>query len=263
MDVKYLEKLEYYKIIEMLSNNCCTYKGKELANSLIPINQKSVVRELLQETYEAVNLSYRNSIPYFYEIAEVTLELKKIESATTLSAKSLLNLANIFKLSQELKDYLNKDFLNLDDYPILTQLFSGLYSNKNVTDKIFNCIIDENTIDDKASKTLQSIRKQKRKLEQDIRSKLNDMLHSSKYSKYIQESIVTIRNSRFVIPVKEEARSQIKGFVHDVSNAGATVFIEPVAVFEMNNELNKLSSEEEIEIEKILQMLSRSIFSLF
>lgn len=167
-----------------------------------------------------------------------------------------MNLATIFKLSQELKDYFNKDFLDVSEYPILSNLFLKLYANKSVTNKIFACILDENTIDDKASKTLQSIRKQERKLEQDIRTKLNDMIHSSSYSKYIQENIVTIRNGRFVIPIKEEYRLQIKGFVHDISNAGSTVFIEPISVFEMNNELNSLKREEELEIEKILQELT-------
>ena len=88
------------------------------------------------------------------------------------------------------------------------------------------------------------------------RSRLNEIIHSSKYAKYVQENVVTIRNDRFVIPIKEEYRSQIKGFVHDVSNAGSTLFIEPISVFEMNNEINQLKLEEEIEIEKILQELS-------
>lgn len=199
-------------------------------------------------------------MPSFYEIDDITIELKKLESNISLSAKSLLHLAHIFHLSQELKDYFNKDFLDLSEYPILADLFSKLYANKSITDRILACILDEDTIDDKASKTLQSIRKQERKLEQDIRAKLNDMLHSSTYSKYIQESIVTIRNNRFVIPIKEEYRSQIKGFIHDISNAGSTVFIEPISVFEMNNELNSLKREEELEIERILQELSQLFF---
>lgn len=209
---------------------------------------------------EAVNLSYRNSTPSFYEIDDIAIELKKLESNTSLSANSLLNLAYIFKLSQELKDYFNKDFLDLSEYPILADLFSKLYTNKNITDKILSCILDENTIDDKASKTLQSLRKKQKKCEQDIRTKLTDMLHSSTYSKYIQENVVTIRNDRFVIPVKEEYRSQIKGFIHDISNAGSTVFIEPISVFEMNNELNSLKNEEELEIEKILQELTKLFY---
>ena len=256
MENNYLEKLEFYKITQMLSNFCSTYKGKELAMQLLPSTQKEKVQKLLQETSEAVNLAYRNSFPSFYEIADITVELKTLESNASLTTKSLLNLALIFKLSQELKEYFSKDFLDLSEYPLLASLFSELYANKSITDRIYQCILDENTIDDKASKTLQSLRRQKRKFEQDIRSKLNDMIHSSSYSKYIQENIVTIRNNRFVIPVKEEARLQIKGFIHDVSNAGSTVFIEPISVFEMNNELNRLTKEEDLEIEKILQELT-------
>ncbi|MCI8471040.1 MAG: endonuclease MutS2 [Clostridia bacterium] len=252
----YLEKLEFYKVLKMVSNFCVTKQGNELALNLLPSNQKNKVEQLLQETNEAVNLSYRNSTPSFIEIADITIALKKLESNNSLSAKSLLNLAYIFRLSQDLKDYFNQDFLDSSQYPILADLFSRLYANKSITDKIFSCILDENTIDDKASKTLQSIRKQKRNLEQDIRAKLNDLIHSSTYSKYIQENIVTIRNDRFVIPIKEEYRSQIKGFIHDISNAGSTVFIEPISIFEMNNELNNLKGQEEIEIEKILQELT-------
>ncbi len=256
----YLEKLEFNKILDKLTNFCATTQGKELAFNLKPSNQISIIENLLQETREAVNLSYRNGYPSFYAISDITIELKKLESNSPLSAKSLLNLAHIFKLSQDLKDYFDKDFLDLSEYPILSDLFFNLYTNKSVVDRIFTCLLDENTIDDRASKSLLIIRKQKRKLEQDIRSKLNDMIHSSTYSKYIQENIITLRNERFVIPVKEEYRSQIKGFVHDISNAGSTVFVEPISIFEMNNDLNHLEKEEELEIEKILQELSSLFF---
>lgn len=253
----YLKKLEYTKILEMLSNYCSTTQGKELSIQLLPKHQKEAVTKLLAETAEAVNLSYRIGFPPFFKIADsLTIELKKLESNGSLSAKSLLNLAYILKLAQDLKDYLAKAFLELSEYPILSDLFSKLYSNKNLTEKIFRFIVDENTIDDRASKTLHHIRNEKRKLEQDIRAKLNDMLHSSTYAKYVQESLVTIRNERFVIPIKEEYRSQMKGFIHDISNAGSTVFIEPISVFEKNNELNRLKKEEELEIQKILQELT-------
>ncbi len=252
----YLEKLEFNKILERLASFCITNQGKSLAFDLKPSNHINEVESLLQETQEAVNLSYRNGCPSFYEIADITITLKKLESNSPLSAKSLRNLALIFKLSQELKDYFDKDFLDDSEYSILSNLFLNLYTNRSVSDKVLSCLFDENTIDDKASKTLYTIRKQKRKLEQDIRSKLNAMIHSSTYAKYMQENIVTIRNERFVIPVKEEYRSQIKGFVHDLSHAGSTVFIEPISVFEMNNELNRLEKEEALEIEKILQELT-------
>lgn len=251
-----LEKLEFNRILEILSNYCITYMGKNLVNNLQPSSSVQVVQDLLDETFEAVNLIDRNSTPNFYEIENIDVELKHLESNNPLSCKSLLNLKNIFKSSQELKDYFSKDFLDISEYPILSDMFNHLYSNKDIIQKISSCILDENTIDDKASSNLQTIRRKQRTLEQDIRNQLNNMIHSSKYSKYIQEGIITIRNDRFVIPIKEEYRSQIKGFIHDISNAGSTVFIEPIAVFEMNNELSKLKIDEEIEIQKILASLT-------
>ena len=255
-----LEKLEFNRILEILSNYCITYMGKNLVNNLQPSNSVQVVQDLLYETFEAVNLIYRNSAPNFYEIENIDVELKHLESNNPLSCKSLLNLKNLFKLSQELKEYFSKDFLDISEYPILSDMFNHLYSNKDIIQRISSCILDENTIDDKASPNLQTIRKKQRKLEQDIREQLNKMIHSSSYSKYIQENIITFRNNRFVIPVKEEYRSQIKGLIHDVSNAGSTVFIEPISVFEMNNELSRLKVDEEIEIEKILSTLTSLFF---
>lgn len=256
MNNNYLEKLEFNKIKEILSTFSCTYIGKEYCANLFPTNIKEDVKYSLKETQEAVNLISRNSCPSFYEIADISINLKNLESNNTLSIKSLLELSTILKLANELKEYFNKDFIENNDYPILCNLFIDLYSNKNIIEKINLCIIDENTIDDKASKSLSSIRKKQKNLEQDIRNKLSQMIHSSTYSKFIQDSLVTIRNDRFVIPVKEEYRSQIKGFVHDISNAGSTVFIEPISIFEMNNELNQLKIDENIEIEKILKDLS-------
>lgn len=260
MNINYLNKLEFNKILQILSTFCCTYVGKNLALNLQVSNDKNLVQNMLAETEEAVNLVYRNSTPSFYDISDIKIYLKSLESYMSLSAKALLDLANIFKLSENLKDYFNKDFIDINEYPKLNILFSELYSNKSIQDKIFSCIIDENTIDDKASSELDKIRKRKRHIEQDIRSKLNSMIHSSNFSKYLQENLITIRNDRFVIPIKEEYRSQVKGFVHDVSNAGSTLFIEPIVIFEMNNELNQLRSEEEIEIEKILQNLTKLFF---
>ena len=253
---KYLEKLEYNKIIDILSSFCITYVGKDICYNLMPQSSKNVVEQMLAETKEAVNLIYRNSTPSFFEISNIDISIKSLESSSTLSAKSILDLANIFRLCLDLKNYFDKDFITSSDFPILSDLFDLLYTNKNVINIVFACIIDENTIDDNASTNLRSIRKKQRNLEQDIRSRLNDFIHSSKYSKYIQEPIITIRNDRFVIPVKEEYRSQVKGFIHDMSNAGSTVFIEPISIFELNNEINNLKIEEEIEIEKILQYLS-------
>ena len=247
-----LQKLEFNKILDILQSYCLTNMGKDMAYSLLPKNTKQEVAQLLAETDEAINLIYRNSTPAFSNIEPIDITLKNLENGATLSCKSILNLCLIFKLSHNLKEYFNKDFLNTEDYPILSNLFNNLYSNKSIIDVVNASILDEHTISDSASSVLSDIRRKQRKLEQDIRSKLNSMLHS----KYVQESIITVRNDRFVIPVKEEYRSSVKGFVHDISNAGSTVFIEPIAVFEMNNELNKLKMEEELEIERVLQKLS-------
>lgn len=256
MNKNYLEKLEFDKILNILSSFCVTNLGKNMALELLPSNNVDVVKKSLLETSQALNLIYRISEPNFIEIADISLELKALKSNSSLSIKSLLNLTNIFKLSNELKNYFDKDFIDISSYQILSDIFSMLYSNQSIIESINYCIVDEFTIDDRASKNLQLIRKQKRKIEQDIRSKLNQMIHSSSYSKYVQENIVTIRNDRFVIPIKEEYRSKIKGFVHDVSNVGSTLFIEPISVFNLNNELNELKATEEIEIEKILHELS-------
>ena len=256
MNKNTLGKLEFNKIKEKLSQYCVTYLGKKRISELEPENKKEEVQERLNQTQEAINLIYQNSTPPLYEIADITIHTKLLEQGTFLNPKQLLELGTILKLAQELRVYFDKDFIDNEKYPILSNLFDNLYSNKNIVDTIFTNIIDENTIDDRASSVLKSIRRNQRKLEQDIRASLTEMIHSSKYSKYIQENVLTIRNDRFVIPIKEEYRTQIKGFVHDISNAGSTLFIEPISVFDMNNQIAELKIKEEIEIEKILQNLS-------
>ncbi len=260
MNKTYLNKLEYNQILQKLTTYCHTYIGKNISQNLLPSNQKETVANTLAETSEAVNLIERNSTPPISEIDDIGVYLKLLESSSTISAKALLSIVNILEMSEELTEYFSS-FLNTDDFPYLNGYFSELYTNHSIIDKIKKCIIDENTIADNSSVTLANIRRRERRLEQDIKSKLNTILHSSSYSKYIQENVVTIRNDRYVIPVKQEYRSYVKGFVHDMSSSGSTVFIEPLAVFEYNNELNNLKIDESAEIEKILYNLSSMLFS--
>lgn len=260
MNQTYLNKLEYNQILQKLTTYCHTYIGKKLVTNLQPSNQKEVVSNALAETNEAVSLIERNSTPPISEIDDIGVYLKLLESSSAISAKALLSVVNILEMSDELIEYFSC-FINTNDFPHLNGYFSELYTNRSIIDKIKKSIIDENTIADNSSNTLASIRRRERKLEQDIKSKLNTILHSSSYSKYIQENVVTIRNDRYVIPVKQEYRSYIKGFVHDMSSSGSTVFIEPLAVFEFNNELNNLKIDENAEIEKILYNLSSMLFS--
>lgn len=256
MNTHYLSKLEFHKVLENLSLHCSTYLGKELALNLPIYNDINIVKQKLSETEEAVNLIYKNSVPSFYDIQNIDIYLINLESSQSLTIKGLLDLNTIFICARDLKNYFSKDYIDKHDFPHLENLFSELYTNEGVISQISTSIIDENTIDDKASLELQRIRKKIRNLEQEIRSKLNSMIHSTSFSKYIQENVVTIRNDRFVIPIKEEYRQQVKGFVHDISNAGSTLFIEPISIFELNNEINQLRLEEEIELEKILQQLT-------
>ncbi len=153
-----------------------------------------------------------------------------------------------------------QDGIELSGFSHIEPYFSCLYTNpdlqKNISDKIF----DENTLVDNASPKLASLRKNRKGLETSIKDKLNSYIHSSSYSKYIMEPIVTIRNNRYVIPVKEEYRDNIKGFIHDTSSSGSTLYIEPTAIFEMNNQINHIKMEEDIEVQKILQTLSTCLF---
>lgn len=255
-----LKKLEFDKILENISNYCKTYIGKKYAEELRPSQDKAEVQKTLAETSQGVILMQRNSTPPLGEIADITVYIKTLEGCGSLSIKALLELQNILQMSAELKEYLSKDFLTTSDFSAIEPYFAELYVNPSIVATFAKSIVDEDTIADTASSKLQDIRRRERKIEQDIRSKLNTILHSSTYSKYMRENLVTIRNGRFVIPVKEEYRSCVKGFVHDMSSSGSTVFIEPLAVFDFNNELSNLHIEEELEIERILQNLSGLLF---
>ena len=260
--MNYLEKLEYKKILQILSNYCTTTTAKEKAQNLLPSQNKKEVETMLQETSEAVNIIYRCSTPQkiSFQDKQIQEAIKNLESYGVLSLKLLLELTKVLKNAEQWKKYFYQDFINTSEYPILDNIFSKLYTNSGIVEKISKSIIDENTLEDTASKNLSSIRRKQRNLEQDIKQKLNEMIHSSQYAKYIQESLVTIRNDRYVIPVKEEYRTQIKGFIHDVSSTGSTIFIEPIAVFELNNEISHLKIEESIEIEKIMQELTKLFY---
>ena len=255
-----LKKLEFDKILENVKKYCKTYIGKKYVAELRPSQAQKEVQHILNETSQGVILIQRNSTPPLGEIADITVYLKALEGCGTLSIKALLEIQNILQMSASLKDYFAKDYLETSDFSAIEQYFLDLYVNPSIVSTFAKSIIDEDTIADTASSKLQDIRRRERKIEQDIRSKLNSILHSSTYSKYMRENLVTIRNGRFVIPVKEEYRSSVKGFVHDMSSSGSTVFIEPIAVFDLNNELSNLHIEEELEIERILQNLSGLLY---
>lgn len=257
----YLNKLEYDKILTLLSANSKTYLGKELCLDLKPTTSKDKVITLLKETDEACVISLRKGNLPISDFEDISIPIKNLKSNISLSSKALLDTANILRLSRDLKEYFYKDEdFDLSNFSILDSYFCRLYSNKTIEDKIFSCIIDENTIADDASTVLANLRRNRRKLENQIEDTLNKIIHSN--SRAIMDPIVTIRNDRYVIPVKEDFKGQIKGFVHDVSASGSTIFVEPMAVFELNNSISNIKVEEAIEIEKILATLSSLLFDL-
>ena len=253
-----LNKLEYNEILKKLEFFCKTYLGKNLCKTLTPNFIFEQVDILLNETKQTDILLHQKGMPPFYEIDQLEQYIKVLESNQTLSIKGLLNLAMLLKMCRELKEYFYSGLPN--SYEYLEKYFSFLYSNPSIEKNIFNKIIDENTVADNASNKLSSLRRNKKGYEQEIKDKLNGFIHSSTYAKYIMEPIVTIRNNRYVIPVKEEYRSYIKGFIHDTSSSGSTLYIEPTSIFELNNKINHIKIEEELEIEKILHILSSSLY---
>ena len=175
--MEYLEKLEYNKILEKLASYCHLEASKKEALELKPYIEIHEIRKRLEETTEAVNLIYRCSTPPAIEFEENEEEIKIIKTEGILSLKSIINLTKILKISEILKKYINQDFLNLEEYQNLAPIFNELYTNKGIIEKVKNSVIDEYTLDDKASKQLQNIRKKQKNIEQEIRQKLNSMIH--------------------------------------------------------------------------------------
>ncbi len=256
-----LHKLEYNQIQKQLETYCKTYLGKLLCQKLTPSFTFEEVQQALFLTSEANSLLFQKGLPPLAELNPIEQYIKPLESSQTLSSKALFDLAKFLKLSYELRKFFYGDEqFNISNFPLLDHYFSAIYANPSIEKNIFEKILDENTIADNASSKLASLRKNRKNLEQGIKEKLNSFIYSSSYSKYIMDPIVTIRNNRYVIPVKEEYKDQIKGFIHDTSSSGSTLYIEPTSVFEMNNQVNHIKMEEELEIEKILQILSSSLF---
>lgn len=256
MQTTYLEKLEFNKIKNTLSSYAQTNNGKKMCLDLYPSSNKEKVQKALDETTEAVALIYRKGNLPLETIGDISTYILNLKNQNFLSSKALLELATLLKTSKILKNYYFEKELNQTDS--LTNYFDHLYTNPSIEEKIFSAIIDENTFDDRASNALYKIRQQMRNTKKEIKNKLQSLLNS----KYLQEPIVTIRQDRFVVPVKSEYQTEIKGFIHDTSSTGSTVFVEPISVFDLNNQLSELKNQENIEIEKILQILSSLFFDI-
>ena len=249
MKPKYLKALELDKILEMLAQETCCESARNLALSIEPETDVDEVIRSLKRTDDAFNLTLRFGTPSFIGLVDPTPRLKVAMAGGTLSPRDLLNIGAVLRQSRSLSQWAHQ--FEDEENSISEDLFS-LYLNNTLEREISSAIISDDEIDDNASAELASIRRKIRQTELKARDRMEKIIHSSTYQKYLQDSLITMRDGRFVVPVKAEYRGEIEGLVHDTSASGSTYFIEPIGVVEANNEIRVLQAKEKDEIERIL-----------
>lgn len=260
MDNKSFKVLEFDKIIEILKTKASSSLGLHKIEKLEPSSDFEEVQYRLQETTEAQSILIKRGHVNLGGIHDVLDKVKRAEIGASLDPGSLLMVADTLRAARVLSNSLSGDGEEEDfNYPIIQSLATSLYIHREIEDAVYNAIVSEIEIADSASHTLRDIRRKIVQKNQSIRSKLNTIISSATYQKYLQDSIISMRGDRFVVPVKAEYRSVVAGIVHDQSSSGATLFIEPMSIVEMNNELRKLKLDEQEEIERILAELSKMI----
>lgn len=275
MDKQFYNVLELDKIIEQLKVKASSELGKSIIENLEPFSSYGEVEMALKETTEAQSILIKRGHIPIQGIHNIIDKVKRADIGATIDAKSLLQIADTMRTTRILSNILSGDIKvetfgnaetaieeeqdDIDKYPIIQSLARSLYIHKDLEEEIFNAIVSEIEISDSASSDLRSIRRRIIQKNQSIRSKLNSIISSTTYQKYLQDSIISMRGDRFVVPVKAEYRSMVSGIIHDQSSSGATLFIEPMSIVEMNNDLRQLKLEEAEEIERILAELSAMV----
>jgi len=248
--------LEFDKIIERLSDFAETSNGKKEAMRLQLSYDTEGVEFKQKQTAEALSIIIEKGTPPLGGVADIKEYVKRGSVGGIISLKGLLSCADTLRAARLIKNYVLLNNKEERSFEILEKLCSSIYSNKETEDRIFAVIISEEEIADDASPELKRIRREIQIKQNSIKNKINQIVGSSAMQKYLQENIVTMRNDRYVIPVRKEYRSMVKGIIHDQSSTGSTLFIEPMAIVEMTNEISDLKSEEKKEIERILLELS-------
>lgn len=250
---KHLKAIEFDKILEKLAEHTSFDDARQLALSLEPSGGLFEVNTLLAETSDAHSLSGRFGSPAFGSIHNMNSSLRRAEAGAVLTPLELLRIASLLRTIRTVSEWRNRS----DSVETSLDIrFNALMPNKYLETKISSAILSEEEIADNASPALSAIRKKIAAASAKIRERLDKIIHSSSMQKYLQDSIVTMRGGRFVIPVKAEFRANVPGLVHDTSSSGSTVFIEPMSVVEANNDIRVLTSKEQAEIERILAELS-------
>lgn len=253
MEKRVLKTLEYDKILAMLKERASCCISRELVDTMEPSGDFDTVERELKLTAEAETLFYKTGRSPVDDFPDMRHCLERMHAALFLSTGELLGIASCLKAARIAKDILANE---VGEESYLYNLAGLLITHRSAEEEINRCIINEDEIFDGASPALARIRRAMRLANEKVREKLNSMIRSTAYQKYLQEPIITIRNGRFVIPVKQEYRQQVPGLIHDQSSSGATLFIEPSAVVELGNEYKKLLAEEANEIERILTELT-------
>ena len=253
---KHCKTLELDKVLALLSDEVSLTDTKELALSLRPSFDYNEVLFLNQQTEDAFMLSSRFASPSFGRVQNCISPLTRAEMGGLLTMAELLKIGELLRISRTVSDWRENNGAEITT--LLDELFQTLSPNKFLEDKILSAIKSEDEMSDNASVALYNIRTKIRKASQSVREKLDKMIRGGS-SKYLQDAIVTQREGRFVVPVKVEHKGDVPGLVHDTSSSGATLFVEPMAVVEINNEIRVLRSKEKEEIERILYELSADV----
>ncbi|MDO5690486.1 MAG: endonuclease MutS2 [Tissierellia bacterium] len=255
MNERSIRVLEYEKIIKMLANSAQSEIGRKKCMNLKPINTVLEVERLQEQTEEGQRLIIRSGSPPLYGLYDLVEELGFAVKGGVLHPQALLRIADSLRGVRALKKYL--DLKEEDEsFGNISSMISGLYMNQGIEDRIGRAIVSEEEIADDASPELRTIRISLRRKNDDIKTKLNGIINSKSAQTVLQEPIITIRGGRYVVPVRSEYRSRFAGVVHDQSGSGATVFIEPMSVVQLNNEIRVLESREQEEITRILRELT-------
>ncbi len=254
--------LEFNKIVQKISEYAETYNGKEKVKQIDTFCDVEKVRFLQKQTSQSFSIIMEKGNPPLGGISDVKEYAKRGSVGGIISLKGLLNCADTLRAARLIKNYVLLNNKEERVYDILQDLCQNIYANKEIEDRIYEVIISEEEIADDASPELKNIRRQIHIKNAAIKNKINSIVNSESTQKYLQENIVTMRNDRYVIPVRKEYRGMVRGIIHDQSSTGSTLFIEPMAVVEMTNEVTNLKIEEKKEIEKILLELSGIIGSI-
>ncbi len=258
MNPKALRVLEFNKIKEKLKDYAHTSGAKEIIDSLEPYSNLYEIKEHIEETKEAFELLTKKGNPPFEGIYDVRDAIGRAEKGGTLMPGQLLKLANMLSCARRFKDYIKHKDEEVS-YRVIEDICEGITPLKKIEDEIFIAIIGEEEISDKASSTLYNIRRSLKDKTASVKDKINSLMRSN--AKYLQENLYTIRGDRYVLPVKSEHKGSVPGLVHDQSSTGSTLFIEPMALVNLNNEIKELMLKEKAEIERILAELSSKIYA--